>query len=126
MSRLDKRENKTPVFPSLYATNKRKLNDKYFKPRKHLQSILKSHGLKHGTLHSFRTTFNNALRDLGLGIDDRAILLTHSSSETTKIYTHPNIEKALEYVNSLPIFNTPKIWDHNGTKENTLEENKIH
>ena len=104
ISRLDTREDKTPIFPSLYASSRRKLNDKYAKPRKHLQSILKSHGLKHGTLHSFRTTFNNALRDMGLNIDDRAALLTHSSSETTKIYTQPNIEKALEYVNNLPIF----------------------
>ena len=35
---------------------------------------------------------------------DRQALLAHSSSETTKIYTHPNFERALEFVNRLPNF----------------------
>ena len=40
----------------------------------------------------------------GLSIDDRAVLLAHSSSETTKIYTHPNLELAFEYINKMPDF----------------------
>ncbi len=59
---------------------------------------------KKATLHSFRATFNNTLRDLGLSIDDRAVLLAHSSSETTKIYTHPNLELAFEYIIKMPDF----------------------
>ncbi|MDP7059795.1 MAG: tyrosine-type recombinase/integrase [Candidatus Marinimicrobia bacterium] len=56
------------------------------------------------TLHSFRVTFNNQLRDMGLSIEDRQALLAHSSSETTKIYTHPNFDLALKFVNRLPDF----------------------
>ena len=93
-----------PLFPALYSQSERKLNDNLAKPRKFLQGILKANGKKKATLHSFRTTFNNTLRDLGLSIDDRTALMAHSSSETTKIYTQPNIEKALEYVNKLPTF----------------------
>ena len=92
------------LFPSLYSQSERKLNDNLAKPRKFLQGILKANGKKKATLHSFRTTFNNTLRDLGLSIDDRAVLLAHSSSETTKIYTHPNLELAFEYINKMPDF----------------------
>ena len=35
----------------------------------------------------------------GLGIEDRQILLAHASSQMTKVYTHPNFDLALEYVN---------------------------
>ena len=93
-----------PLFPSLYTQSERKLNDNLAKPRKFLQGILKANNRKKATLHSFRTTFNNTLRDLGLSIDDRAVLLAHSSSETTKIYTHPNLELAFEYINKMPDF----------------------
>ena len=40
----------------------------------------------------------------GLSIDDRQILLAHSSSETTKIYTHPNLEIAKKWVDKMPVF----------------------
>ena len=36
--------------------------------------------------------------------DDRAVLLAHSSSETTKIYTHPNLEIAKKWVDKMPVF----------------------
>ena len=97
-------ETDEPLFPTLYSQSERKLNDNLAKPRKFLQGILKANGKKKATLHSFRTTFNNTLRDLGLSIDDRAVLLAHSSSETTKIYTHPNLELAFEYINKMPDF----------------------
>ena len=45
---------------------------------------------------------DNTLRDLGLGIEDRQILLAHSSSQMTKVYTHPNFKLALDYVNRIP------------------------
>ena len=66
-----------------------------------LQKSLKDAGLKKATLHSFRHTFNTKLRDLGLGIADRQVLLGHATSSVTKIYTHPNLTKAQEYVNLL-------------------------
>lgn len=94
------------IYPDLYAENERKLNDNLLKPRKHLQDILKSANRPHATLHSFRVTFNNTLRDLGLSIEDRQILLAHSSSETTKIYTHPNFDLASKFVNKIPKPNT--------------------
>ena len=92
----------TPIFPNLYHEDARKVNDKITNPRKHMQKSLKDAGLKKATLHSFRTTFNNRLRDLGLQIEDRQILLAQSASETTKIYTHPNFELAKQYVNKIP------------------------
>ncbi|MBT4296333.1 MAG: tyrosine-type recombinase/integrase [Candidatus Marinimicrobia bacterium] len=64
--------------------------------------MLKDAELPKATLHSFRVTYNNMLRDQGLSIQDRQILLAHTSSETTKIYTHPNIELAAEHLNNLP------------------------
>ena len=41
---------------------------------------------------------------MGLPIEDRQILLAHSSSETTKIYTHPNLEVAKKWVDKMPVF----------------------
>ena len=93
-----------PLFPTLYSQSDRSLNDNLAKPRKFLQGILKANGKKKATLHSFRATFNNTLRDMGLSIEDRAVLLAHSSSETTKIYTHPNLALAFEYINKMPDF----------------------
>ena len=67
-----------------------------------LQGILQAHDKMRADLHSFRTTFNNTLRDLGLSIEDRQVLLAHSSSQTTKIYTHPNLQLAFDYINQIP------------------------
>ena len=104
LNQIDNQNEDNPLFPSLYTQSERRLNDNLAKPRKFLQGILKANNRKKATLHSFRTTFNNTLRDLGLSIDDRAVLLAHSSSETTKIYTHPNLELAFEYINKMPDF----------------------
>ena len=104
LNQIDNQNEDNPLFPSLYTQSERKLNDNLAKPRKFLQGILKANNRKKATLHSFRTTFNNTLRDLGLSIDDRAVLLAHSSSETTKIYTHSNLELAFEYINKMPDF----------------------
>jgi len=99
-----KETDSTPLFPGIYSESERKLNDNLLKPRSYLQTLLEANGRPKATLHSFRVTFNNTLRDMGLSIEDRQILLTHSSSETTKIYTHPNFELAAEYVNKLPVY----------------------
>ncbi len=93
---------KEPIFPALYSTNDKRVSNNLAKPRKHMQALLKAKGRPKADLHSFRVTYNNKLRDLGLSIEDRQILLSHSSSETTKIYTHPNFELAKEYVNKIP------------------------
>lgn len=91
-----------PIFPELKEDDEKKLNYRLAKPRKHLQMFLKLNGRSKATLQSFRVTFNNILRDLGLSIEDRQILLAHSSSETTKIYTHPNFDLAAKFVNLIP------------------------
>ena len=93
-----------PLFPALFADTERKLNDNLAKPRHYMQALLQAKGRPKATLHSFRTTFNNTLRDLGLEMDDRRALLAHSSSETTKIYTHPNFDLAKKWVDRLPEF----------------------
>ena len=98
----ESQDSRSPLFPELYAITDRKLNDNLAKPRKYLQKILKVNGRPKATLHSFRTTYNNILRNLGLSIEDRQILLAHSASETTKIYTHPNFELARKFVNKIP------------------------
>lgn len=91
-----------PVFPELYIESDRKQNDLLVHPRKYLQSILSEAELPKATLHSFRVTYNNLLRDQGLSIEDRQVLLAHTSSETTKIYTHPNIDLASKHLNKMP------------------------
>ena len=95
---------KTPLFPTLYSESERKLNDNLTKPRKYMQKLLEIEGRPKATLHSFRHTFNNTLRDLGLPIEDRQILLAHASSQTTKVYTHPNFNMALKFVNRMPLY----------------------
>lgn len=99
---IDCGDKEAPIFPTLYANTDRRLNDNLKKPRKFLQGILEVNDRKRADLHSFRTTFNNTLRDLGLSIEDRQVLLTHSSSQTTKIYTHPNLQLAFDYINRIP------------------------
>lgn len=91
-----------PIFPTLYSEDESILKENLTYPRKHLQTLLKADDRPHATLHSFRRTYNNMLRDVGLSIEDRQVLLTHTSSSTTKIYTNPNIELAREYINKIP------------------------
>lgn len=38
---------------------------------------------------------------MGLGLEDRQVLLGHSAGRTTKIYTHPNEDLARDYLNRL-------------------------
>ena len=74
------------------------------KPRKYMQTLLKANDRPHADLHSFRHTFNQSLTELGMDIEDRSKLLAHASSATTKIYTHPNFDLAIQYVNRVPQF----------------------
>ena len=67
-----------------------------------MQSLLKAHNRPHADLHSFRHTFNQSLLELGMEIEDRQKLLAHASTTTAKIYTHPNFELAMQYVNQVP------------------------
>ena len=67
-----------------------------------MQSLLKAHNRPHADLHSFRHTFNQSLLELGMEIEDKQKLLAHASTTTTKIYTHPNFELAMQYVNQVP------------------------
>ena len=100
----DKMVFNSPIFPSLYTENNRKRNDNLARPRLHMQKALRQHNRPKATLHSFRVTFNCILRDKGLNIEDRRQLLAHSSSETTRIYTHPNFDLAKDYINQIPEF----------------------
>ena len=69
-----------------------------------MQSILTLNGREKATLHSFRHTFNNSLRDLGLKIENRQVLLAHASKSTNKIYTHPYFDLASQYINKIPMY----------------------
>ena len=89
-----------PIFPTLY--DEREQNDKLAKPRKYMQTLLKANDRPHADLHSFRHTFNQSLTELGMDIEDRSKLLAHASTATTKIYTHPNFDLAMQYVNQVP------------------------
>ena len=104
MEEIENNISTSPIFPELYSDNDRKRNDNLAKPRKHLQKILRQNNMVKANLHSFRVTFNCILRDKGLSINDRRQLLAHSSSETTRIYTHPNLKLALDFVNKIPDF----------------------
>ena len=98
------RRDDQPIFPELYSETEIRLNHNLRKPREYMQALLRAHGRQKATLHSFRVTFNNTLRDMGLSIEDRQILLAHASSETTKIYTHPNFDLASQFVNRIPYY----------------------
>jgi len=89
------------IFPYLYSENDLTVKGLLAKPRKYMQELLKAHARPHATLHSFRHTFNESLRNLGLSIEDRQVLLAHASSQTTMIYTHPNFNLARDYVNKI-------------------------
>ncbi|HIA84966.1 MAG TPA: hypothetical protein EYO04_02985, partial [Candidatus Marinimicrobia bacterium] len=105
INQLDRKKGKDiPLFPEVYAETERKLNDNLAHPRKYMQALLRTEKRPHATLHSFRHTFNNSLRDLGLSIEDRQVLLAQASSSVNKIYTHPNFDLASQYVNSLPTY----------------------
>jgi len=107
LSLVPRGSSEDPLFPDLYSESERKLNDNLAKPRKYMQRILEIHGKPKATLHSFRHTFNTKLRDGGLTDNDRSSLLAHSSTATTKIYTHPNTELAREHIELLPTFKPP-------------------
>ena len=89
------------IFPYLYSENDLTVKGLLAKPRKYMQELLKAHARPPATLLSFRHTFNESLRNLGLSIEDRQVLLAHASSQTTKIYTHPNFNIARDYVNKI-------------------------
>ena len=93
------------LFPSLYTDKEQ--NDKIKKPRVYMQSLLKANGREKADLHSFRHTFNQSLLGLGMDIGDRQKLLAHASSDTTKIYTHPNFDLAMQYVNRIVVYSKP-------------------
>ena len=94
----------TPLFPVLYSDKEQ--NDRTKPARVYMQILLKANGRPHADLHSFRHTFNQSLLDLGMDIGDRQKLLAHASSDTTKIYTHPNFDLAMQYVNRIPMYGT--------------------
>ena len=94
------------LFPSLYTDKEQ--NDKIKKPRVYMQSLLKANDREKADLHSFRHTFNQSLLDLGMEIEDRQRLLAHASSDTTKIYTHPNFDLASQYVNRVKPYSTKR------------------
>ena len=90
-----------PLFPQPHTTNERQLNHNLSKPRKYMQQLLAAASRPKATLHSFRHTFNTKLRNLGMSIEDRRVLLSHAISSVTKIYTHPNLEVAKKLIYKL-------------------------
>jgi len=109
INNLDKgRNSDEPIFPSLF--NDSEQNDKLSKPRKYMQTLLKAKERPHADLHSFRHTFNQSLFELGMDVEDRQKLLAHASTSATKIYTHPNFDLAMQYVNQVPKYG--KEYNH--------------
>ena len=103
ISMIDRKADEdTPLFPTLISN--KETDDKLAKPRKYMQSLLKAQNRPHADLHSFRHTFNQSLLELGMEIEDRQKLLAHASTTTTKIYTHPNFELAMQYVNQVTLY----------------------
>ena len=93
-------DEETPLLPILISV--KETNDKLTNPRKYMQTLLKAHNRLHANLQSFRHTFNQSLLELSMEIKNRQKLLAHASTTTTKIYTHPNFELAMQYVNQVP------------------------
>ena len=105
-------KDETPIFPELFTKSKRKLNGNLAKPRKYLQRILKENNRPHADLHCFRHTFNDALKNLGLGENDRSVLFAQSSAKVNKIYSHPNLDVARTVINKIPDYFNPGIGSH--------------
>ena len=61
-----------------------------------------------------------------LSIEDRQSLMAHSSSKTTTVYTHPNLELARDYINKLPNYSIGKKQNQNVTKLVTIEYFPVH
>ena len=110
MAQLDRsKSGEEPIFPIIYSTNYWTMDNNKTNAREHLKDVLKAYDRPPlATLHSFRHTFNNTLRNLGLQIEDRNVLMSHASSEVNIIYTHPNMELARDWVNKLPIYQNKK------------------
>ena len=112
------KDDNEPLFPTLYVTktnsvgeivaDERILHYRIGIPRKRFQMILKEADRPKATLHNFRVTFNNLLLAEKLPIEDRQSLMAHSSSKTTTVYTHPNLELARDYINKLPNYSSGK------------------
>lgn len=84
------------LFPDLVTATKRDTALRRFK------RFAAKHGINpECTIHSFRHTFNQRLFELGLNYRDRQKLLAHSSSESTKEYTHFDIELTRKYISKL-------------------------
>ena len=90
------------IFPELFSENETQLNGRLRLPRLHMQAFLAKGKRPKATLHSFRTTFNNSLRDLGLAIEDRRTLMGHSAGKTTEVYGRGNLQLAREYIDKFP------------------------
>ena len=112
------KDDNEPLFPTLYVTKTNSVGEivpdesilhyRISIPRKRFQMILKEADRPKATLHSFRVTFNNLLLAEKLSIEDRQSLMAHSSSKTTTVYTHPNLELARDYINKLPNYSSGK------------------
>ena len=93
---------------SLFSNNEQ--NDRIEKPKKYMQSLLKANDRPHADLHSFPHRFKQSLLDLGMEIEDIQKLLTHhASSDTIKVYTHPNFDLAKQYVDRIPMYGNKVI-----------------
>ena len=55
-------------------------------------------------MHRFRNTFKLSLIELEVEIKDRQKFSTNAFTTTTKIYTHPNFELAMQYVNQVALY----------------------
>ena len=90
-----------PAFPRFYPGPGRQSTTVRRNLYRAIQMILKRLKLPKGNLYSFRHAFNQKLMELGLGIEDRQVLMGHSASRTTKIYTHGNEDLARTYLDKL-------------------------
>ena len=53
-------------------------------------------------MHRFRNIFNLSLIELEVEFEDRQKLLTNASTNTIKIYTHPNFKLAMQCISQVP------------------------
>ena len=90
-----------PAFPPYYPSPTRRLVTVRRNLYRDLKNILKRLKLPDGNLYSFRHAFNQRLMEIGLGIEDRQVLMGHSAARTTKIYTHGNEALARTYLDQL-------------------------
>jgi len=104
---LDDQNASAPLFPRLFSNiehpilRQQQLNENLALPNEFMQALLGAEDRPLATLHSFRLTFNETLRNLGRRLGDRQVMGIYSRGKGTRFSTHPSFDLAVNYLTEL-------------------------